>query len=185
MIDAPNMLLIGAAGRDAGKTVFACELVRRFREDAVIAAKVTAIDDQGGACPRGGAGCGVCASLKEDYCITEETNSTGAKDTQRLLAAGADRVLWMRVLKKRLPSGAEALLNQLGGAVPIICESNSLRHVVQPGLFVMLQHQNATTRKDSAQQVYACADAVVYTDGTRFQFDFDRIVFAHNSWQLC
>ena len=184
MIDAPNMLLIGAAGRDAGKTVFACKLIGRFRQVSQLAAKVTTIQEQGGACPRGGAGCGVCSSLEGDYCITQETTAMGSKDTQRLLNAGASRVLWLRVLKASLAEGAQALLEQLDKAAPIICESNSLRHVVRPGLFVMLQHRDRDVVKASAREVRDYADAIIYTDGHIFDFDFDRVTFVNNRWVL-
>ncbi len=184
MIDAPNMLLIGAAGRDAGKTVFAGEVLRRFRDMPILAAKVTAVQERDGTCPRGGQGCGVCSSLKGDYCITEETVAEGAKDTQRLLAAGAQRVLWLRVLKAALAEGASTLLRQLGDGVPVICESNSLRHAVRPGLFLMLQHRDAGTEKHSAQAVRDYADAVIYTDGSTFDFDFGRIAFSDCRWML-
>ncbi len=184
MIHAPHMLLIGAAGRDAGKTVFACTLVNRFRHAPVLAAKVTAIAERDGTCPRGGEGCGVCSSLEGDFCITEETNPKGAKDTQRLLGAGARRVFWLRVLKERLEVGARALLDTLGPDTPVISESNSLRHAVEPGLFVMVRHCAATTVKASAQAVLPYADIEIRTDGKSFQFDFNRIVLTEKGWLL-
>lgn len=184
MIHAPKMLLIGAAGRDAGKTAFACELVRRFCDAPVLAAKVTTVQERDGECPRGGAGCGVCSSLEADYCITEDVRSEGSKDTQRLVAAGAKRVFWLRVLKEHLEAGATALLDTLGASMPIICESNSLRQVVRPGLFILVQHRDATTIKDSARLVQRYADATVYSDGQAFDFDFDRIAWTGNKWLL-
>ena len=64
LIDLPNMLLVGAAGRNAGKTEFTCRLIEIFRQEhEIIAAKITAVDRTDGTCPRGGRGCGVCSSL--------------------------------------------------------------------------------------------------------------------------
>ncbi|MCK5861013.1 MAG: hypothetical protein KAH38_00920 [Candidatus Hydrogenedentes bacterium] len=184
MIYAPNMLLIGAADRNAGKTTFACEIIRRFQHTPVHAAKVTAIQERDGTCPRGGKGCGVCTSLEGDYCITEENCSEGVKDTQCLLAAGAKRVLWLRVLKAKLEEGAQEFLDALGPDTPVVCESNSLRTVVVPGLFLMLKREGSDAIKQSAQQVQHDADALLYSDGYRFQFDFKRISLAGNCWQL-
>ena len=52
MIHAPNMLLIGAADRNVGKTTFACEVISRFVDTPVSAAKVTAIQERNGLCPQ-------------------------------------------------------------------------------------------------------------------------------------
>ena len=91
-----GMLMVGAAGRNAGKTEFACSVIRKFgRGHEIVGAKVTTIGQRGGACPRGGEGCGVCSSLEGNYCITEETGALPGKDTSRLLAAGARRVFWL------------------------------------------------------------------------------------------
>ncbi len=150
MIYAPYMLLIGAAGRDAGKTTFACEIIRRFYEAPICATKVTAIQARDGLCPRGGEGCGVCTSLEGDFCVTEETDARGRKDTQRLLAAGAQRVLWLRVLKSKLEEGARVFLDSFCPDTPLICESNSLRNVVVPGLFLMVKHTESNEMKVSA-----------------------------------
>jgi hypothetical protein len=184
MLCVPQMLLIGAAGRDAGKTTFACELIRRFSDAPVMGAKVTAVQESDGTCPRGGQGCGVCSSLKESYCLTEETESCGDKDTQRLFASGARRVFWLRVLKAELELGAHALLDALGPDTPVICESNSLRHAVTPGVFIMLKHLGGKAVKASARGVWQYADAVVSSDGQEFDFNFDRLVLVENQWKL-
>ena len=105
-----RMLLIGSTGANAGKTELACGVISKFsRNREIIGIKVTTIKAKDGKCPRGGTGCGVCSSLKDDFCITEETCSTSGKDTARLLAAGASRVFWLRVMKESLTEGINAL----------------------------------------------------------------------------
>lgn len=184
MLHVPNMLLIGAAGRDAGKTVFACELVRRFHHLPVLAVKATVIQERGGDCPRGGAGCGVCAALDDAWRLTEETCQDGPKDTQRLLAAGAERVFWLRVLKAHLEAGARALLDRLGPGMPFICESNSLRLAVEPGLFLLVRHADNDAVKESARTVRRYADAEICSDGRSFDFDFERVAWTGTRWRL-
>lgn len=183
MVIVPQMLLVGAMERDAGKTSFACEMLRRFNMP-IIAVKVTVIQERNGECPRGGMGCGVCTSLEGKYCITEETSMTGEKDTQRLLAAGAARVFWLRVLRSEAEEGATALLRQIGTEKPIICESNSIRHVVEPGLFVMASNRRSGKSKASAEAVRSQADLILYSDGNTFEFDFSRITYNKNRWRL-
>ena len=91
MVRIPGMIMVGAAGRNVGKTEFACSLIRQFGPSRrIIGIKVTTIDSTTGPCPHGGDGCGACSSLEGNYCITEETDSRSNKDTCRMLAAGAN-----------------------------------------------------------------------------------------------
>ncbi|MHC4556771.1 MAG: hypothetical protein ACYS80_05640, partial [Planctomycetota bacterium] len=135
-----GMLMIGSTGANVGKTELACAIFRKFSKNwDIVGVKVTTIEDKDGQCPRGGEGCGVCSSLDGVYCITEETDNSSGKDTARLLDAGASRVFWLRVLKKHLPEGVTALLDVIGPNAVSICESNSLRQAIEPGLFLMVR----------------------------------------------
>jgi len=183
MIYAPNMLLIGSTGRDSGKTTFACSLIKRFHgQHEVVAAKVTTIQERDGTCPRGGEGCGVCAALDGCYCVTEETVRGGAKDTQRLLDAGADKVYWLRVRKEHLMEGAAALIDVVGEDRVAVCESNSLRTVVEPGLFFMFRHSDVKPVKASAKGVREHTDRIVTWDGAAFDLDPAEMGVAENRW---
>jgi len=185
MLKLDGMLMIGSAGANVGKTELACELLRKFgKSNDVTGIKVTTIKEKDGQCPRGGKGCGVCSSLEGVYCITEETNRSSGKDTARLLAAGAKRVFWLRVLKEHLTEGVTALLDVTGPDSISICESNSLRHAVEPGLFLMARNRDTNTWKDSAQQVEKYADKIVVSNGHEFDFDFERIKLIDGKWTL-
>ena len=185
MIQASHVLVVGSSGRNSGKTLFVSALIRKFRDVApIVGAKVTAIAQRDGACPRGGGGCGVCTSFEGTYSITEEGVGAGRKDTERLAAAGAQRVYWLRVLKDYLEEGARALLECAGPHALIICESNSLRTVMEPGLFFMLQPQGVNAMKRSASQVRRCADRLVIFDGQGFDFDLDDIRIVDGRWAL-
>ncbi len=181
---ASQMLLIGSAGRNSGKTTLACRLIEKLRRrHRLVAAKVTAIQARDGLCPRGGTGCGTCASLEGQYDLLEEQTPGAAKDTQRLLAAGADRVYWLRVMRDCLDEGAKALLEAVGSA-PLICESNSLRTVVEPALFLMCRHGQVETVKATARVVWAHADAHVAFDGRAFDFDLRNLGLHNKRWTL-
>ena len=185
MFKLDGMLMIGSAGSNVGKTELACELLRKFSKSCdIIGIKVTTIKDKDGQCPRGGEGCGVCSSLEGVYCITEETDSSSGKDTARLLTAGASRVFWLRVLKEHLPEGITALLDVIGPDAVSICESNSLRQGIEPGLFLMVRNRNLKAWKSSAQQVKKYADRIVVSDGSSFDFDLDRIKLIDGRWIL-
>jgi molybdopterin-guanine dinucleotide biosynthesis protein A len=180
-----GMLMIGSAGANIGKTELACAIIRKFSKITPITAiKVTTIKAKDGQCPRGGDGCGVCSSLEGNFCITEETNKDGNKDTARLLAAGAGRVFWLRVMKTHLKEGLAALLETVGSDAVLVCESNSLRQIVEPGLFLMVRDQGQRVWKDSARGVKRYADAVVVSDGSGFDFDTNRIKLARGKWTM-
>ncbi len=194
MFKLDGMLMIGSAGANVGKTELACTLLRKFSKTSdIIGIKVTTIKDKDGQCPRGGEGCGVCSSLEGVYCITEETDSSSGKDTARLLTAGASRVFWLRILKEHLLEGTTALLDIIGPDAVSICESNSLRQVVEPGLFLMAKNRDLKRWKSSAQQVKKYADKIVVSDGSApspklwsvgdsFDFDLDRIKLIAGKW---
>jgi molybdopterin-guanine dinucleotide biosynthesis protein A len=185
MIKLDGMLMIGSAGTNVGKTELAFALLRKFAKNHNITGiKVTTIRDKDGQCPRGGEGCGVCSSLEGNFYITEETSKTSEKDTARLLEAGASRVFWIRVLKEHLVEGVNALLEVIGPNAVSICESNSLRQVVEPGLFLIVKNNDSYTWKKTAQQVIEYADRIVSSDGSGFNFDLNRIKLIDGKWVL-
>jgi molybdopterin-guanine dinucleotide biosynthesis protein A len=185
MVKLPNMFMVGSAGRNAGKTEFACRLIGKFSGGAeIVGIKVTTILEKDGLCPRGGKGCGVCSSLDSDYCITDEADAPPDKDTARLLSAGASRVLWLRCLKTHLKEGFLDLLGKIDPDALLVCESNSLRHVVRPGVFVMVTSEMVGTMKPSAAEVHRLADRTVLFDGTGFDLDIARIGVEKGVWGL-
>ena len=187
MLKAPHMLLIGATGRNAGKTEFACTLLRCFSPvQPITAVKITVIrsGENRGSCPRGGSGCGVCSSLDGDYDITEETHRDGPKDTSRLLRAGADRVFWLRVLDSHMPEGMATLSRHIDPHSPVICESNSIRRAVEPGLFFMVKDKRSSEFKSTARAVADLADRTVLSDGEQFNLDPGTIDLHDGHWRL-
>jgi len=63
-----------------------------------------------------------------------------------------------------------------------ICESNSLRQVVEPGLFVMLKGQKAAGCKASARNVARYADRIIIFDGENFHINSDEIGLINGKW---
>ncbi len=185
MLRLDGMLMIGSAGANVGKTELACALIKKFSNSRdIVGIKVTTIKAKDGQCPRGGRGCGVCSSLDGDFCITQETNRNSGKDTGRLSAAGANRVFWLRVMKTHLQEGIKALLDVIGPDAVTICESNSLREAVEPGLFVMVKGQNAKRWKSSAGKVRQYADKIIFSDRDRIDFDIGRVKLIDDKWIL-
>jgi molybdopterin-guanine dinucleotide biosynthesis protein A len=185
MMACPNLLLIGAAGRNVGKTEFACELIRRHAAaHPVYGCKITTIQQRDGSCPRGGWGCGVCSSLQDDFCITEERLAGNEKDTMRMLLAGAKRVFWLRVLREHLETGVRRLLECIPAGALVVCESNSARTVLAPGVFLVIREVDSIAVKQSCNAVLAHADRQVTFYGDGWDFQPDRIAVAGRRWVI-
>ena len=61
----------------------------------------------------------------------------------------------MKVFQENLAEAIQQFLKAVPAQALIICESNSLRNVVQPGLFLMMNNQN---RQKNQQKVIDKAD---------------------------
>ncbi|MGC4019672.1 MAG: hypothetical protein QM793_10925 [Muricomes sp.] len=96
LLPAGHMILIGATGRNSGKTTLALQIIDAFKDKMpIIAFKLISIRNHGDICPRGGEGCGICKGLKGCYDIREE-KGTGEKDTMLLKKGGAEKVYLIR-----------------------------------------------------------------------------------------
>lgn len=185
LIRIPHMLMIGSAGRNTGKTLLATYIIRSLKGAfPVFGLKITAIREKDGSCPRGGQGCGVCSSLKGDFCLTEETNPKSPKDTSRLLAAGAARVFWLRVMRNSLEHGMKKYLETIPAGAAIICESNSARKSMDPGLFIMTKKTGERRNKPSAEEVIDLVDRIAGFDGDDFDLNLENVSFVNSSWAL-
>jgi len=170
----PQMLIIGSEGRNNGKTTLATALIQQWKSKfPVIGLKVTTIQKRDGKCPRGGEGCGICSNLKGNFELLEETNPDASKDTSLLLSAGAEKVYWLKTLKSYMYEGIKTFLKQVHEGALIVCESNSLRNVVEPGGFIMLKNIGDNLVKKSAAEVEHMADIIVDYD---IRGDVDDII---------
>ena len=177
--------MIGSCGRGAGKTQLACAILEQFgKQESIIGIKVTTITKRDGSCPRGEKGCGVCSSLKGDFLITSEQHAPPDKDTARLARSGASQVFWLRVMKNSLEDGFNALLDQINSKSPVLCESNSLRTVVEPGLFLLVKDGSDEPVKSSASAVEQYADRLINSDNGRLDINLPDITFMDGRWGL-
>lgn len=181
----PAMVMIGSAGRNVGKTEFASTLIRRLaQETQVVGVKITTVGESGSGCPRGGQGCGVCGALVGKYDILEEKQAGPRKDTERMLAAGATHVLWLRVRRNSLKHGVRALLRRVPESAAIVCESNSARSVLEPGVFLVIREAGTSTVKASCRRVIGEADRIAVFDGDGWDVPPERIVFLRERWLI-
>jgi hypothetical protein len=162
-IDAPALVLVGSSGRNAGKTSAACALIRALKGRFPVTALKVTVADQGCGCHQGRTDCGAC-SFSPDYVMEEELDPLSGKDTARLLAAGAERVFWLRVARSCISGGFRAFLEKAPPGSLILGESNSLREAVKPGCFIMIKNSSEKI-KASALRVAGLADITVENEG--------------------
>jgi hypothetical protein len=97
------------------------------------------------------------------------------KDTSQLLAAGTDRVYWLKTLKDSIGDGFDELFTRIPENTVIVCESNSLRKIVKPGVFVMIKNVENPQIKKSAIDVINFADILFEND---FKADLEILATA-------
>ncbi len=186
----PGMLIIGSTCRNVGKTDLAVRVIRRFQHENIVAVKVTPIFPDR-PCPSGEGSCGVCASLTGPYEIERETITEGDKDTQRMLAAGAERAFWVRVKKQDLKEALDKVLQTIGPGRIVVMESCSAREIVEPDLFILVGKAEDCTWKSSAMAVRKYADRFIEAKpgqgagGTDFgRFTLDEIELSAGRWSM-
>nr|WP_308742820.1 hypothetical protein [uncultured Anaerocolumna sp.] len=158
LLQAKQIILIGATGRNSGKTTLALRIIDEYKDKMpIIAFKLITVHDKGDICPRGGKGCGICKGLKECFDITEEVGE-GTKDTMLLKKAGARHVYLIRAFKENIREALEEALKLVPKDTLVICESNSARLVAEPACFIMIESSTSSSIKPSAQAVLEYAD---------------------------
>jgi len=171
MIDCPNMLMIGSAARNVGKTEFACRLIARIAlEVPVIGVKITLThgSEEG--------------LLKDGFRLSEETGADTSKDTLRMLRAGASRVFWLQVVQESLGRAVDALLAAIPSGSAIVCESSSAREFVRPGVFLVVREAGFGEIKESCRKVIGLADRVITFYGDGWDFAPDQCYWAQGRW---
>lgn len=159
----PDMFLIGSAGRNSGKTTLGRSMIEIVKDELpVYALKIITITGKKGVCQRGGTGCGICTSISSGFELIEETRRIGQKDTALLLQAGAEKSYLLKCMADSLTEGLNAFLSVIPqGSRLIVCESNSLRQVVKPGVFAFVANTPVSKMKPSAKAVYEKADWLI------------------------
>ncbi|TSA26631.1 MAG: hypothetical protein D4R67_07395 [Bacteroidetes bacterium] len=178
-----NILIIGSTGRNTGKTEFACRIIEKHAtQKEIVAVKIIPVDKNEVECHRGLEGCGLCNSLTGDYKIIEETTTDSLKDTSRMLKAGANKAYLLLVDRKSLEKGIRALLGLLPDNVMVVIESNSVRKVLAPGLFIVIKDFTTNSVKQTCAEVMELADKLVGFDNMKWDFPPDNVKIQSERW---
>lgn len=182
----PRLLLVGAAGRNVGKTQLACAAIRQLAaRGPVIAVKITTTEAAGEPCARAGEGRRACGSLEGEFAILREDGRDPDKDTARMLAAGAAPCYWIRAPRAHLRTALLTLLERLAPDIPIVCESTSLRLEVVPGVFLLAASSTSPGGKPAAVRVWHDADRLVHGERGSVAFDPAGLAFDPSEGRVC
>jgi len=182
MLLRPDTFIIGAAARKTGKTAFACRVIGNLAPRvAVIGIKITpAHEDE--PCPKDGDGGGECREFDGPFRITEAASPSSATDTGRMLQAGASRAFWLQVRREHLREAVETLFAGIPEGACIVAEGNSVRTVLEPGLFVLLREKANPETKPSFREALPQADRVGLFDGREWDFPPEDCRFFDGRW---
>jgi len=153
-----SILVIGGHTRSVGKTSVVAGLIAALPEFHWTAAKITQYGH--GVCSANGEPCD-CATADHAWAITEEKSRAADTDTSRFLAAGAEKVFWVRTEQGRLAEAMPAFRQRIAGTQNLILESNSILKFLRPDLYLTILDPATPDFKTSAQEFLDRADAVI------------------------
>jgi hypothetical protein len=151
-------ILVGGHTRNIGKTQLVVEIIRAFPQAHWTAAKITQFGH--GVCSINGQDCH-CAVDQHRFAIQQEHDSAGRGDTCRMLAAGAERVFWVRAKQGRLDEALPDFRRRVADDANLIVESNSLLHFMQPDLYIPVLDFSQEDFKNSSRELLQRAHAFV------------------------
>lgn len=150
-------VLVGGTGRNIGKTTLMEMLINRLSNlGPVVGIKISNIRPDGmefhGTHEVNGDG---------NFFIWEETRISGNKDSMRFLKAGAKRSFFVQTSDEFLQDAFATMVSQLDGNEIVVCESNSLRNVMEPAVFLMIKGEDNHASKGYVDRLFGLADYVV------------------------
>jgi hypothetical protein len=152
------IIVIGGHSRSVGKTSVVAGLISALPEFRWTAMKITQYGH--GICSANGQACD-CATGDHSWAVSEERNRDGDSDTSRFLAAGAERVWWVRTEQGRLAEAMPRVREKLASATNAIVESNSILKFLRPDIYLTVLDPSTADFKTSAREFLDHASAVI------------------------
>ena len=172
----PNVLLIAGAGRNTGKTTLACAIIRQIsRGNKVAAIKISPHPHRQNPQQK-------IIEETSRYMIIEETDKHTAKDSSRMLRAGAHRVYYLQSTDRHIRMPFNKIMEMIPSGTAVVCESGALLNEVRPGLFLMLNRKGESTVRKGIDQLPYPPDQRIVFDGKDFDADITKISFRNDKW---
>lgn len=178
MLRMEKMIMIGATARQSGKTEMASRIISKFcNEIKITGIKVTTVQ-------KGDVSYHGSLELPSDknFIIEKSSLSHKNKSTDRMIAAGAAEAFWLHSRSEFLEEAWGKLSSMIDKESFLVCESNSLRKIVQPGVFILIRNLKKEI-KETVIDLIGKADLVVDFDGQKFiDFDENKIRIGNGKW---
>lgn len=164
-----NMIIVGGSHRQSGKTDVACQIIKKLvKKGSVVCLKVCCHDPSD------------ARDLKadftlDDYWLVKEEPSEGTKSTDKMYAIGASAVYRLIVMKDALQEAFKLFLEEVEQDKMVVCESNSLRELVEPAMFVFVDKKSEDKEKYSSARVRKFADVIIKNDGVKLSPSPEKI----------
>jgi hypothetical protein len=169
MLQDNTLLIVGGTARNVGKTELVCRIIKKISADiCVYALKVSAIF------PDEGIYHGDHEGEPEAQYLFEETRYDTAKDTSRMLRAGAKKVFYLRGEDNCILEAFTRFQSGLPAHTAVVCESNSLAEHVRPSLLIMVTKDGEEV-KPRAKARLSQADLIIVSDGNSGFTELSRI----------
>ena len=153
------IIVVGGSGRGVGKTALVCGLITALPEFRWTAVKITN-HEHGSPNP-----------------IWEERIVGQGSDTERYLAAGAERALLVTAPRDDLAALLKELWGKLGPSVHVLFESNSILDHLKPDICLVIDGGPQAKHKTSFAAALDSADAIVARAGRDGIVEGDRPLF--------
>ena len=151
------LVVVGGHTRNIGKTTLAAQIIAATRERQWTAMKITQYGHN--VCSANGEACD-CASEDHPVAVSEERSASSGTDTSRMLAAGAQRVLWVRTQQGSLLEAMPRIRKEIAATANLLIESNSILRFLRPDLYVAVLNPAVADFKPSALRYLDRADAL-------------------------
>jgi hypothetical protein len=179
MIEDNHLLIVAGTGRNIGKTEFVCRLIDKISSrHEIYALKVSAVyPDEGNYHGNHS------EDLSKGY-LFEESQRDTAKDTSRMLRAGARKAFYLQSDSAGIARGFNDFRKLIPHKAVIVCESNSLWQYVKPALLILVSSADEAI-KPRALPLLKHADMIVVSDKISGFPELDRIELSDTSkWFL-
>jgi hypothetical protein len=175
-IGIPSLLLISGTGRKSGKTSLICKIIAHISASIpVVAIKISPHAHKGDLTDPW------CKA--SDYQIWKETETSSAKDTARMIQAGASEVYYIECTGDGLKEAFMQVYQSLDPSQPIICESGDLRNYFKPALF-LLATDPGQIPKPSSLPLIPMADRIYELKDILEGFRAESISFGAGRWKI-
>ncbi len=175
-----GLILVGGARRNVGKTTMVCKLIEHFaKTESIVGLKFKTIYD-GDTYFHGKES----KQLFSEYLLTEEFNLDSVEDTGKMLRAGAQRAFLLRSKNEYLTEAFSFFLSKLQITDLIVCESNSLRKIIEPDLYLFIKDNLDPNMKPSAVELEKFASRVVYTNGVEHDLEVQQLQIVNKEWLI-